>query len=169
MKRLFTVGYSTMSVKDLLETLKNNNVNLLVDIRTIPKSRSRSEFNKGRIEKVLSKYGIRYLHMKELGGLRKPQKDSKNKIWRNQSFRGFADYMQTKEFRGAILKLERLCEKGNVCIMCAEGNPFRCHRALVSDAMIARGFEVFEIRKKSKMKRKLTPFAKVKSGTVIYG
>lgn len=167
-KEVYTIGYSLHKPGDFIEILKNNSVNMLVDIRTIPRSRHRPEFNKSALGSLLNRHGIRYLHLKELGGLRKPSKDSINLAWRNESFRGFADYMQTKEFKAALSKLIKLAGNRSVVLMCAEGNPFRCHRSLIADALTIRGFKVFEIRKRSRAEHKLTGFAKVSRGAITY-
>jgi uncharacterized protein (DUF488 family) len=164
---MFTIGYSTRTAQKFLLALKSHGVRVLIDVRTVPKSRHRPEFNKDRLSKYLHKNGIRYVHMKELGGLRKPSKDSKNVGWINASFRGFADYMQTREFSSAIKKLQSIAVKKKVAIMCAEGNPFRCHRSLIADAMLVRGYKVYEITGiNGASEHKLTGFAKV-SGTRI--
>jgi len=166
---MFTIGYSTRTAQKFLSILKNHDIRMLVDIRTVPKSRHRPEFNKERLSKYLRKNGIRYVHMKELGGLRKPSKESKNTGWINASFRGFADYMQTREFSSAIKRLRSLALKKRVVIMCAEGNPFRCHRSLIADAMLIQGFKVYEITGiNSISEHKLTGFAKVFGTHITY-
>ncbi len=167
-REIFTIGYSLYRPKDFIEILKNNSVNMLVDIRTIPRSRHRPEFNKDALRSLLKRHKIGYMHFKELGGLRKPSKDSINTAWINESFRGFADYMQTREFKAALSKLVKLAKKKNIVLMCAEGNPFRCHRSLIADALTIKGFNVFEIRKKSRTEHKLTGFAKVSKGVITY-
>ena len=166
---MFTVGYSTRTPQRFISLLKGHAVNLLVDIRTIPRSRHKPEFNKERLAKLLRKNGIKYVHMKELGGLRKPVKGSMNTGWLNASFRGFADYMQSSEFGSAIKKLMQLALKKRVAIMCADGNPFRCHRSLIADAMLLRGFKVYEITgQRSASEHRLTKFAKVSGKRIIY-
>ncbi|MEM3227962.1 MAG: DUF488 domain-containing protein, partial [Candidatus Micrarchaeaceae archaeon] len=170
-KRMFTIGYSLRSIGTFLQILSNHGVKLLVDVRTIPKSRHKPEFNKERLSKALQRHGISYMHMKELGGLRKPLKNSINAAWRNESFRGFADYMQTKDFAAAIARLESLASRKTVAVMCAEGNPFRCHRSLIADAMVVRGYKVYEITGKnaeSVKEHKITGFAKVRGKKITY-
>ena len=167
-KEICTIGYSLYKPKDFIEILKNNKVDMLVDIRTIPRSRHRPEFNEDALGSLLERHKIRYVHFKELGGLRKPEKDSINTAWINESFRGFADYMQTREFKEALSKLVKLASKRSIVLMCAEGNPFRCHRSLVADALTIKGFKVFEIRKKSRAEHRMTGFAKVSNGRITY-
>jgi uncharacterized protein (DUF488 family) len=168
-KTIYAIGHSTHSIEAFLRILQTHSINILADIRTIPKSRHNSQFNSDSLKTSLEKTGIDYVHLKELGGLRHPLKDSPNKGWRNKSFRGFADYMLTEEFARGIDKLFGLSEKGNVAIMCAEGNPYRCHRSLVADALTVRGIRVIHI---SSMKpgrlHTLTPFAKVKGYRIMY-
>ena len=144
-------------------------MNTLVDIRTIPKSRHNPQFNGNALALSLSSAGISYVHLKELGGLRRPAKDSKNTGWRNASFRGFADYMQTKDFEAGLDKLSRLARERRVAMMCAEGNPFRCHRSLVADALTVRGGKVIHLTSKAEGRpHRLTPFARVKGLTLSY-
>jgi uncharacterized protein (DUF488 family) len=164
---VYTIGYSTRTLEEFIEVLQAHAIATLVDIRTVPKSRHSPQFNQDSLRKSLRKKGIAYLHCKELGGLRKPKKDSINTAWRNASFRGFADYMQTREFVSAVRRLIELARSGRVAIMCAEGNPFRCHRSLVADALTVRKVRVFHISSKtSAREHTLTEFAHV-SGTKI--
>jgi uncharacterized protein (DUF488 family) len=166
---VYTIGYSTRTLEEFIEVLKAHSISLLVDIRTIPKSRHSPQFNQDSLKGNLEKRGIGYLHFKELGGLRKPKKDSPNTGWRNASFRGFADYMQTREFVSAVRKLMQLAKSKRVAIMCAEGNPFRCHRSLVADALSVRKVHVFHISgKTSAREHTLTEFAKVDGTKIIY-
>ncbi|MEM3252888.1 MAG: DUF488 domain-containing protein [Candidatus Micrarchaeaceae archaeon] len=166
---MFTIGYSTRQLGKFIEMLKGHGIKILIDVRTVPRSKHKPEFNAESLPKPLRKCGIRYLHMKELGGLRKPDKDSVNTGWINASFRGFADYMQTKDFDDAIKRLMALADKKNVALMCAEGNPFRCHRSLIADAMLVRGYKVFEITgNKSSSEHRLTKFAKVSKKKITY-
>ncbi len=152
---------------------------LLVDVRTVPASRRMPHFSKLALERSLPQSGIRYLHMPELGGLRKPQADSINTGWRNVSFRGYADYMQTDEFWSAIVRLLALSPSRpsgdlpmngeELAIMCAEALPWRCHRSLVSDALTLRGVEVRHVTTGAKPARHaLTPFAQVQGGRITY-
>ena len=126
-------------------------------------------FAKAALERALQERGIDYLHMPELGGLRKPSRDSKNLGWRNASFRGYADYMQTPEFSSGLAQLERLAASRRVAIMCAEAVPWRCHRSLISDALTVDGVTVRHITGPSEPgEHRLTPFARVEDGRITY-
>ncbi|MHB1707999.1 MAG: DUF488 domain-containing protein [Thermoplasmataceae archaeon] len=169
-RTLFTVGYSNRPFDQFLTLLKVNRIDILVDVRTIPKSRHRPEFNIDSLPAGLEAACISYLHMKGLGGLRKPLGNSVNSGWINESFRGFADYMQTDQFRNAIADLQDLAGKNRVAIMCAEGNPFSCHRSLIADAMLVRGYRVYEISGGTRLSiHKLTSFAEVSGENITYG
>jgi len=149
--------------------LKAFGVKLLADVRTIPKSRYNPQFNTDELSKSLNREAIRYLHVKELGGLRKPRKDSPNIGWKHSGFRGYADYMLTTEFQEAITKFLQLAEKQTTAVMCAEAVYFRCHRMLLSDAMVVRGVEVEHILSKTKAEpHKLTKFARVVETSITY-
>jgi uncharacterized protein (DUF488 family) len=158
-----------MPSERFIDILAAHGVTLLVDVRTIPKSRHNPQFSQDKLQASLLKAGIQYVHCKELGGLRRPLKDSKNTAWRNASFRGYADYMQTPEFASYLERLIALCEEHTVAIMCAEGNPFRCHRSLIADALTVRRFSVVHISsKKPGRKHVLTPFAKLQGDLIVY-
>jgi uncharacterized protein (DUF488 family) len=149
--------------------LKAHGVEVLVDVRTIPRSRYNPQFNRETLPDPLGAAGIAYVHMPELGGLRHPRKDSRNTGWRNLSFRGYADYMQTSEFETHLAELLRLEGEKRVAIMCAESVPWRCHRSLIADALTARGVEVWHIMSVSKANRHtLTGFARVEGTKVTY-
>jgi uncharacterized protein (DUF488 family) len=167
--RIFTIGHSTRSIAEFIDLLQANGVKQLIDIRTIPKSRRHPQFGSEALAGSLGRAGIAYVHMKDLGGLRHPRKDSINVGWRNESFRGYADYMQTPEFEAAIEKAIRLGVEKPTALMCAEAVPWRCHRSLVSDALLARGVEVREIISKAPPKEHaLTSFAQVEGTKVVY-
>lgn len=169
MSTIFVVGHSTRPIESFIELLKAHSIDFLVDIRTIPKSRHNPQFNEESLKKKLRDNKIGYLHMKGLGGLRHPDKDSINLGWRNLSFRGFADYMQTKEFDASVKELIALSKRHTIAIMCAEGNPFRCHRSLVADALLVRHVKALHISSKiSAREHVLTPFAKVKDRNITY-
>ena len=169
MTTIYAIGHSTLPLDKFAEILKAHEITLLADIRTIPKSRHNPQFNVESLSLELPKIGIQYRHLKELGGLRHPSKDSINGGWENASFRGYADYMQTQEFAHALDELLKLAEGERVAIMCAEGNPFRCHRSLVADALTARGVSVLHISsRKSAKAHVLTTFAKVEGTRVTY-
>lgn len=161
--KLYTIGHSDHSMQEFIQLLQSFNIKQLLDIRTIPKSRHVPWFNKETLKQQLSKHKIRYQHLPELGGLRHTTKDSINLAWRNSSFRGFADYMQTPEFFKGFKKLNQLIQKKHeTVIMCAEAVPWRCHRSLVADAEVIRGVHVFHIMSKTSFhEHELTSFAKV--------
>ena len=166
---VYAIGHSTRQVQDFIRILDGHSVELLADIRTIPKSRHNPQFNQNELALSLSAAGIGYLHMRELGGLRHPVKNSRNMGWRNESFRGYADYMQTKEFAAAIEELRALAKEKNVAIMCAEGNQFRCHRSLVADALTVRGARVIHITsERGGRPHRITSFAQVRGTRILY-
>lgn len=168
--RLHTIGHSTRTLDDLVEALRSFGVRSLVDIRTVPRSRHTPQFNRKALSRRLPRRGIRYRHLPGLGGLRKPRADSTNTAWRNASFRGFADYMETPEFAASLRELRALArEAGPVAVMCAEAVPWRCHRSLVADALVARGDEVLHIMGRAKAHpHALTPWARVQGRRVSY-
>ena len=142
---IFTVGHSTRSLADLVEILRAHGVERLVDVRTIPRSRHNPQFNRETLSKALHNRHLSYRHMKALGGLRHARPDSINTGWRNPSFRSYADYMQTPDFKEALASLLRLAKQKPTAIMCGEAVPWRCHRSLIADALTARGYEVRDI------------------------
>jgi len=169
MTTVYAIGHSTRSFEKLVEMLHAHDITLLADIRTIPRSRRNPQFNGEALEQKLPKAEIAYRHLKELGGLRRPSKNSINTGWENDSFRGYADYMQTEEFDRALSSLIALAETERVAIMCAEGNPFRCHRLLVADALTVRGVRVLHISsRKSSKEHRLTLFSRVNGTQITY-
>ena len=166
---VFTIGHSTRPIEEFIGLLESNGVRRLIDIRTIPKSRRNPQFSADNLAASLHAARIGYLHMKALGGLRHPRKDSVNTGWRNASFRGYADYMQTNEFEAALDRAIALAQQEPTALMCAEAVPWRCHRSLVSDALVVRGIEVREIVNESAPREhKLTPFALVEGTRITY-
>ncbi|HEY3840272.1 MAG TPA: DUF488 domain-containing protein [Bryobacteraceae bacterium] len=164
-----TIGHSVHPVATLIEMLKAHGIQRLVDVRTIPKSRHNPQYNSEALEQSLREAGIQYEHMKGLGGLRHPRKDSPNTGWRNQSFRGYADYLQTSEFEAALSGLENAAAAERVAIMCAEAVPWRCHRSLIADVLTARGYPVEHIMSATKSNpHALTSFARVEGTSVTY-
>jgi uncharacterized protein (DUF488 family) len=146
MKRIWTIGHSTRNIDNFISVLEENGIKLLADVRKLPGSKRYPQFNKDALADSLGKAGIHYEHFPELGGRRKAKPDSHNTAWRNESFRGYADYMETQEFREGIARLVDLAEKiGQTAIMCAEAVWWRCHRALISDFLKVRGIEVTHI------------------------
>ena len=166
---VLTVGHSTRPIEEFLHLLDAHGVKRLVDVRTVPRSRHNPQFNKDSLPGALKRVGIAYTHMSQLGGLRRPRKDSFNLGWRNAGFRGFADYMQTAEFKKALTSLIEMAEKERVAIMCAEAVPWRCHRSLIADALVARGIRVEEISSLTRTQpHKVTPFAHVFGTEITY-
>lgn len=166
---IFTVGHSTRAIEEFIDLLQENGITQLIDVRTVPKSRHNPQFNREELPKSLAQANIGYAHLPELGGLRHPRADSVNSGWRNLSFRGYADYMQTQEFERGLEKLIGLSVNESVAIMCAEAVPWRCHRSLIADALLARGLTAIEIMSKGHAQpHKLTAFAHVEGGRVTY-
>ncbi|MBI2818287.1 MAG: DUF488 domain-containing protein [Acidobacteria bacterium] len=166
---LFTVGHSTREWAEFVELLRTSNVERLVDVRTIPRSRHNPQFNRESMGPKLRRAGIGYVYLRNLGGLRKPRPDSINAGWRNASFRGYADYMQTPDFETALQRLIKLADEKRCAFMCAEAVPWRCHRSLIADALVARGFRVEHIVGSARRQlHSLTPFARVNAASVTY-
>lgn len=166
---MLTVGHSTRAIDEFVGLLRQHGVKRLVDIRTIPRSRRNPQFNSEALAKSLRLEGIDYAHIKELGGLRHPRRDSINTGWRNASFRGYSDYMQTEELQEAVERLLQLCAGKRCAVMCAESVPWRCHRSLLADALTARGIAVEHILGGSRRQvHSITPFARVKDARVTY-
>lgn len=166
---ILTVGHSTRTLKEFVALLLAHGVKQLIDVRTIPRSRHNPQFNQGRLPRPLQKAEILYRHMAGLGGLRHARPDSINTAWRNASFRGFADYMQTPEFEEALDQLIHLAQKRRTAIMCAEAVPWRCHRSLIGDALLVRGIRVEEIANQTRTRpHALTPWAQVRRKRVSY-
>jgi len=166
---VLTVGHSVRPIEEFISILQAHGVQQLVDVRTIPRSRRVPQFNQDALTAKLQAAGIRYIHLKELGGLRHPKKDSFNLGWRNASFRGYADYMDTSEFRGALERLLELARTMRTSIMCAEAVPWRCHRSLIGDALLARGVEVEDILSATKRSsHEMTSFARVQGADITY-
>jgi uncharacterized protein (DUF488 family) len=149
--------------------LKAHGVERLIDVRTMPKSRYNPQYNSEALERSLRDAHIEYQHMKALGGLRHSRKDSPNTGWRNKSFRGYADYMQTPEFESALVALMETAAHEAVVIMCAEAVPWRCHRSLISDALTVRGCLVEHIMSATKLDpHTMTSFARVEGKSITY-
>jgi uncharacterized protein (DUF488 family) len=167
--QVLTIGHSTLPVETLIERLEAQGVTCLVDVRTIPRSRHYPQFNEDALAKALHRAGIGYTHVAALGGLRKTRPDSPNKGWRNTSFRGYADYMQTPEFEAGLELLIRLATRERVAIMCAEAVPWRCHRSLIADSLMVRGIPVAHIIGAGRPRpHALTRFAKVRGERITY-
>jgi uncharacterized protein (DUF488 family) len=166
---LLTIGHSTRPWMDFLALLRAHGIQRLVDVRTIPRSRHNPQFNADVLSKQLRAAKIAYTYLPRLGGLRRARPDSPNMAWRNASFRGFADYMQTPEFAAGLHRLLKLAAHRRSAIMCAEAVPWRCHRSLIADALAARGLRVDHIMSLTRAQpHKLTPFARVRRHHVTY-
>jgi uncharacterized protein (DUF488 family) len=166
---IFTIGHSTRRIDEFIELLHMHDVEEVVDVRSIPMSRHNPQFNRDALKHSLKGNGIRYKHLKKLGGLRHSRKDSINLGWRNLSFRGYADYMSTPEFSEGLEALMKIASSRETAIMCAEAVPWRCHRSLVADALIKKGWLVRDIiGGVSAAKHRLTPFLKVRKGQLTY-
>ena len=166
---ILTVGHSTHPLEEFLELLAAHGVEQLIDVRTIPKSRRNPQYNSDALAAALQQAQIRYQHMPGLGGLRHARKDSINTAWQNASFRGYADYMQTPEFEASLRHLIETASQHRTVIMCAEAVPWRCHRSLISDALLARGIAAEHIlTKKPPKAHTFTPFARIEGERVTY-
>jgi uncharacterized protein (DUF488 family) len=168
--RIWTIGHSTRKIEGFTAALEAYGIKLLVDVRSLPGSKRYPQFNKETLAKSLQEHGIHYEHFAELGGRRKPRSDSRNIAWRNTSFRGYADYMEAEEFRRGVERLVDLANDiGPTAIMCAEAVWWRCHRALISDFLKARGTEVTHIVDEKKTEpHPFTSAAHIVDGTLSY-
>ena len=166
---VFTVGHSTHPIGEFIEMLLAHRVTCIADVRTVPRSRHNPQFNRDSLPESLKASGIEYVHLAALGGLRHSRADSVNTGWRNKSFRGYADYMQTAEFEAGIAVLTAIAETERVAIMCAEAVPWRCHRSLIGDALTVQGIVVEDIMTPNKSQpHTITPFAKVSGIQITY-
>ena len=166
---IFSIGHSTRAIQDFIHILQKYGIRILVDIRSIPKSRRNPQFTDANLSIALNEAGIQYEQIKSLGGLRHPGNDSVNLGWRNESFRGYADYMQTPEFESGLSKLISLGRQSVAAMMCAEAVPWRCHRSLVGDALVVRSINVIDITDASYSKsHELTKWAKIDGLRITY-
>ena len=166
---IYTVGHSTPTIEVFLSMLESFDIKTIVDIRRFPGSRKFPQFNQDNLKIALEEDGIQYISMLELGGRRKPNNDSKNTIWKNESFRGYADYMETAAFENAVLKLEEIATKYTTAYMCSEALWYRCHRAMVSDYLKAKGWNVLHIMNIAKVQQhKYTEPARIVDGKIYY-
>jgi uncharacterized protein (DUF488 family) len=166
---VLTIGHSTRTLEEFIELLQIYCVTLLVDVRTVPRSRHNPQFNKEALPDHLKHVGIKYTHLPEIGGLRHPKSNSINLALENANFRGYADYMQTKEFTDALLKIMTLERENCAVLMCAEALPWKCHRNLLSDALVARHVRVLHIiSKTSTITHQLSETAHVDGVKVTY-
>ncbi len=166
---LWTIGHSTRPINEFLSFLKTHGIQQLIDVRTVPRSRHNPQFNTETLKNSLMDTAINYRHESALGGLRKPKKDSINLGWRNASFRGYADYMQSAIFEEALEKLMIDGQELRTVVMCAEAVPWRCHRSLIADALSVNDWDVRHIMSATQSDRhRLTPFAVVEHGRLYY-
>jgi len=166
---LWTIGHSTRPIEEFLGLLRTHGIQLLADVRITPYSRRNPQFHSESLAKILADVAIQYRHLPALGGRRNSRPDSVNVGWRNESFRGYADYMQTREFWNALDDLLATAQRLPLAIMCAEAVPWRCHRSLISDALVSRGWTVQHIISANSLQtHTLTPFAKLDQDRLTY-
>lgn len=166
---VMTVGHSTRTIEEFIGLLKAHAVTCVVDVRTVPRSRHNPQFNRDSLPESLKIAGLGYHHIPGLGGLRHARPESINAGWRNASFRGYADYMQTPAFEQSLEELTQLAGLEQIAIMCAEAVPWRCHRSLIADALLVRGLGVEDIMSLTgRQGHTLTPFAKVRGTAITY-
>ena len=167
---IWTIGHSNRPVPELIGLLTDQSISVLADVRRFPGSKRQPQFAKDSLESLLHEAGIGYRHFEALGGRRsRIREDSPNTAWRSESFNAYADHMQTAEFRAALTELMALADSSPVAIFCAEAVPWRCHRQLISDALVAHGWEVRHIMGAGRIQlHRVTEFAKVSEGQVTY-
>ena len=165
---VYTIGHSTRSIEEFIALLRREGVRAVVDVRAFPMSRRHPHFNREPLAAMLTTHDVAYTHAPHLGGRRRPRPDSPNGGWRNESFRAYADHMGTREFRDALDDLITSAAGIPTTVMCAEAVPWRCHRSLIADALLARGCEVRHVLDASSNPHTLTDFARVTHGEVTY-
>jgi uncharacterized protein (DUF488 family) len=166
---IWTVGHSTLSIEDFIAQLRAVEIELLADVRSFPGSRRYPQFNQENLSLSLADAAIGYRHLRELGGRRRARPDSLNLAWRNESFRGYADYMETKEFGSGIEKLLSLATESRVAIMCSEAVWWRCHRSMISDYLKVKGIAVLHLMGRGKTEaHPFTAAARVVNGELSY-
>jgi uncharacterized protein (DUF488 family) len=166
---VLTIGHSTRMLEEFIELLRAHGATRVVDVRTVPRSRHNPQFDEASLPGSLKEAGLGYVHMPGLGGMRHARRDSTNLGWRNASFRGYADYMQTPVFGQSLDELIRLANRERIALMCAEAVPWRCHRSLVADALLVRGIRTEDIMSPTRRQvHILTPFAEVRGTTITY-
>jgi uncharacterized protein (DUF488 family) len=166
---VLTIGHSTRTWKVFLDLLRAYRVKRVIDVRSIPRSRHNPQFDQETLRTKLRAARIGYVHLRKLGGLRHARRDSSNMGWRNSSFRGFADYMQTSEFDSGLQRLIKLARQKRSALMCAEAVPWRCHRSLIADALTVLGIRVEDIMSKTRSQgHSMTSFARMRNGRITY-
>lgn len=169
MKTIWTIGHSTRKFEEFLELLQSQNIQTLVDVRHYPGSRKFPQYNKENLREALQKENIGYIHLVDLGGRRKPEPNSKNDAWRNASFQGYADYMETEPFHNALQTLKEIASTQKTVIMCSEAVWWRCHRSMIADALKTEGWTVLHIISENNVPRHpFTSPAKVINGKLDY-
>lgn len=166
---IWSIGHSTRKIEDFIQLLKSNAIVSLLDVRSFPGSHRYPQFNKIELSQTLLKSGIDYHHLVRLGGRRKPSPDSRNTAWRNASFRAYADYMESNEFKEGIIELHQLARHGRTAIMCAKAVWWRCHRSLIADYLRATGTDVIHIVAGSRSEpHPYTAAARIVNGQLTY-
>jgi uncharacterized protein (DUF488 family) len=166
---VMTIGHSTRTIEEFIQLLRVHRVTSVLDVRAAPHSAHNPQFNKASFAHHLKDLGLNYVHLPGLGGLRHAKRDSPNAGWRNASFRGYADYMQTLEFGESLKVAIRMAEQDRIALMCAEALPWRCHRSLIADALLIRGISTEHIMSATRCQiHTLTPFAQVRGTTITY-
>jgi len=166
---VMTIGHFTRTIEEFIHLLRVNGATCVVDVRTVPRSAHNPQFNRASLARNLKKSGLKYVHMPGLGGLRHAKRDSPNEGWRNASFRGYADYMQTQEFVESLEEAIRSAKQDRIALMRAETLPWRCHRSLIADALLVRGIRTEDIISATRRQvHTLTPFAQVRGMTIDY-
>lgn len=169
MNTIYTIGHSTRTIEQFIALLRAHDIQMVVDVRTIPRSRHNPQFGQDMLSPALKEAGIEYTHLAKLGGLRHAAPDSINTGWQNSSFRGYADYMATDAFEEGLEELKSMAKKKRVAILCAEAVPWRCHRSLIADTLTTQGWQVLHIQSaKTARPHELTPFLKVENGKLTY-
>jgi len=168
--RIWTIGHSTRTIEEFIGALQANGIKFVVDVRLLPGSRRYPQFNKEALAKSLADHAIGYERFPELGGRRKPRRDSRNTAWRNDAFRGYADHMETAEFANGIARLQQMADRdGATAIMCAEAVWWRCHRSLIADYLKAQGVDVIHILDANKIDpHSFTSAANIVDGKLDY-
>lgn len=168
--KIYTIGHSTHEIEEFIEMLRSFLIEVLIDVRSLPGSNKFPQFNQDALEKSLSEKGIKYIYEEGLGGRRKVNPNSVHTIWKNKSFRGYADYMDTDGFKNALKLLKEIAENKNTVYMCAEAVWWRCHRSMISDALKAEGWRVMHIMGVDKAtEHPYTKPAEIKNGKLFYG
>lgn len=166
---VLTIGHSTRPLEDFIHLLLAHHIKKVIDVRTVPRSKHNPQFNRETLPASLAAYGLGYIHMSGLGGLRRSYPGSPNMGWRNASFRGFADYMQTQDFETNLFMMIQLARPERISLMCAEALPWRCHRSLIADALLIRGIRVEHILSRTRCQpHLLTPWARVDGTQITY-